>query len=89
VQKEELEPRMFDALLRGPTPWIILAVIVLLFGATRLPALARSVGQSMKIFRNEVKSDDKPQDTAADSTAASTAAPTSEAKTPADGTAAK
>lgn len=37
---------------------VILAVVVLLFGATKLPALARSVGQSMKIFKNEVKSDD-------------------------------
>lgn len=36
---------------------LIVAVILLLFGATKLPALARSVGQSMKIFRAEVKSD--------------------------------
>ncbi len=36
---------------------IILVVVVLLFGATKLPALAKSVGQSMKIFKNEVKSD--------------------------------
>ncbi len=33
---------------------IILAVILLLFGAPRLPALARSVGQSLKILRHEV-----------------------------------
>ncbi|WGD36220.1 twin-arginine translocase TatA/TatE family subunit [Lysinibacter sp. HNR] len=36
---------------------IILVVIVLLFGASKLPALARSVGQSMKIFRGEMKAD--------------------------------
>lgn len=35
---------------------IILAVIILLFGAAKLPALARSVGQSAKIFKNEIKS---------------------------------
>lgn len=35
---------------------IILAVILLLFGAAKLPALARSVGQSMKIFKSEIKS---------------------------------
>jgi sec-independent protein translocase protein TatA len=34
---------------------IILAVVLLLFGATRLPALSRSVGQSVRIFRSETK----------------------------------
>jgi sec-independent protein translocase protein TatA len=42
----------------GLTGWhllIILAVILLLFGATKLPALSKSVGQSMRIFKSEVK----------------------------------
>ena len=46
-------------MLSNLTGWhaiIILAVILLLFGAAKLPALARSVGQSMKIFKSEVKS---------------------------------
>jgi sec-independent protein translocase protein TatA len=34
---------------------IILAIVLLLFGAPKLPALARSIGQSMRIFRSEVK----------------------------------
>jgi sec-independent protein translocase protein TatA len=34
---------------------IILAIVLLLFGATKLPALSRSVGQSVKIFRGEMK----------------------------------
>jgi len=34
---------------------IILVVVVLLFGAPKLPGLARSVGQSMRIFRSEVR----------------------------------
>ncbi len=45
-------------MLGNITGWhalILLAVIILLFGATRLPALARSVGQSARIFRSEVK----------------------------------
>lgn len=45
-------------MFQGLTGWhalILLAVILLLFGAAKLPALARSVGQSMKIFKNEVK----------------------------------
>lgn len=55
-------------------PWhvvVLVVVIVLLFGANRLPDLARSVGQSMKIFKNEVKDlrdDDKPAARAADQT---------------------
>lgn len=46
-------------MFQGFTGWhalIILAVILLLFGATKLPGLAKSVGQSMKIFKNEMKS---------------------------------
>lgn len=34
---------------------IILAVVLLLFGAPKLPGLAKSVGQSMRIFRTEIK----------------------------------
>jgi sec-independent protein translocase protein TatA len=34
---------------------IILLVLLLLFGARRLPDLARSVGQSVRVFRKEVK----------------------------------
>jgi sec-independent protein translocase protein TatA len=45
---------------------IILAVILLLFGAPKLPGLAKSIGQSMRIFKGEVnemkKDGDKPAD---------------------------
>lgn len=34
---------------------IVLAVVLLLFGATKLPALSKSIGQSMRIFRNETR----------------------------------
>jgi sec-independent protein translocase protein TatA len=39
---------------------IVLAVVLLLFGATKLPALSRSIGQSVRIFRGEVKHRDDP-----------------------------
>nr|WP_298457940.1 Sec-independent protein translocase subunit TatA [uncultured Cellulomonas sp.] len=42
---------------------LIVLVILLLFGAKRLPDLARSVGRSLKIFKTEVKDlrdDDRP-----------------------------
>lgn len=56
-------------MLGNLTGWhflIILAIVLLLFGATKLPALAKSVGQSMKVFRNEIRTDEKPADGTAD-----------------------
>lgn len=44
--------------MRYPSGWewlIIALIVLLLFGARRLPDLARSVGKSMRIFRSEVK----------------------------------
>ncbi|EEH66756.1 MAG: Sec-independent protein translocase subunit TatA [Actinomyces urogenitalis] len=39
-----------------PWHWIVLLVLVLLiFGAGKLPDIARSLGQSMKVFKKEVK----------------------------------
>ncbi len=52
---------MFGNAFTGWHALILLVVVVLLFGATRLPALARSVGQSMKIFKNEMKNPDDEQ----------------------------
>lgn len=34
---------------------IILAIVLLLFGANKLPDLARSMGRSARIFKSEVK----------------------------------
>lgn len=40
---------------RSPWPLLILIVlVVLLFGANKLPGLARNMGQSMRIFKSEV-----------------------------------
>lgn len=36
---------------------IILVIVVLLFGANKLPGLAKGLGESIKIFRKEVKKD--------------------------------
>jgi sec-independent protein translocase protein TatA len=41
----------------GLSPWhwaIVAVVVVVLFGAKRLPEAARSLGQSMRIFKSEV-----------------------------------
>ncbi|MGX9792120.1 Sec-independent protein translocase subunit TatA [Mycobacterium sp. MMS18-G62] len=51
----------------GLQPWhwvIVIAIFVLLFGAKKLPDAARSLGQSMRIFKSEVKemrTDAKPE----------------------------
>lgn len=55
-------------LFHGPTPFIILFVVLLLFGAPKLPALAKSLGQSMKILKKEVSTSDEEKQ--ADATAA-------------------
>ena len=44
---------------------ILLVVILLLFGAAKLPALAKSMGQSARVFTGEMKAlkeEDKPAD---------------------------
>jgi sec-independent protein translocase protein TatA len=44
-------------MLSNLTGWhalIILAVVLLVFGAAKLPALARSIGQSVRILQKEV-----------------------------------
>jgi sec-independent protein translocase protein TatA len=70
----------------GLTGWhllIILAVILLLFGAPKLPGLAKSIGQSMRIFKGEVdelKKDGK--NAQADGTAQTTAAAAPAASAP-------
>lgn len=38
---------------------IILGIIILLFGATKLPALAKGLGQSINIFKKEMSDDEK------------------------------
>jgi sec-independent protein translocase protein TatA len=47
----------------APEIILVLVVLVLLFGAKKLPDLSRSLGRSMRIFKSEVKQmkdDDEP-----------------------------
>ena len=41
--------------LRPAELLIILLIVLLLFGASRLPKMARSLGQSMRILKSEAK----------------------------------
>jgi sec-independent protein translocase protein TatA len=47
--------------MRPPTTTellIILAIVLLLWGGPKLPGLAKSLAQSMRVFRKEIKSTD-------------------------------
>ena len=74
----------------GFTGWhalIILVVILLLFGAPKLPALARSLGQSMKILKSEVRPEkDESDTTETPATDASTTGATASSTSAADST---
>ncbi len=64
-------------MLQNLTGWhalIILAIVVLIFGAAKLPALARSVGQSLRILKTEVAEPTEPSARASTPTAHATAA---------------
>jgi sec-independent protein translocase protein TatA len=49
----------------GPTELIIiLVIVVLLFGGKKLPELTKSVAESLRVFKKEVKKDDTKKDEA-------------------------
>jgi sec-independent protein translocase protein TatA len=49
---------------------ILIGILVLLFGAKRLPDMARSIGQSARVFKGEMKGmkSDEPREDAAGTT---------------------
>jgi len=63
---------------------IILGIIILLFGATKLPALAKGLGQSINIFKKEMTDDEKKAQagdtTVQNAAATNTTAPTAPAE---------
>ncbi|KQP57968.1 twin-arginine translocase TatA/TatE family subunit [Agreia sp. Leaf283] len=68
-------------MLQNLTGWhalILLAVVLLFFGASKLPALAKSVGQSARILKSESR------DGSAAADAPATSATTVDAPVPAD-----
>ncbi len=52
------------AFLDGAELWIVLAIVVLIFGGSQIPKIAKSIGQAQKEFKkgiNEGSSDDAPK----------------------------
>jgi sec-independent protein translocase protein TatA len=50
-------------MFNGPEMWIVLGIVVLIFGGSQIPKLAKSLGQAQKEFKkgiSEGASDDKP-----------------------------
>jgi sec-independent protein translocase protein TatA len=65
--------------LRGSEWLILLLIVLLLFGARRLPDMARGLGRSLRIFKAETKglmSDDEVRATDAATQSAAPPAPT-------------
>ncbi|TFI44641.1 twin-arginine translocase TatA/TatE family subunit [Rhodococcus sp. 1R11] len=47
-------------MLHNLTGWhalVVLAIVLLVFGSTKLPSLAKGVGQSIRILKDEVRED--------------------------------
>jgi sec-independent protein translocase protein TatA len=63
---------------------ILIGVLVLLFGAKRLPDMARSIGQSARVFKGEMKGmkNDDPGATAPEPPAAPAPLPPAQPSTP-------
>ena len=40
---------------------VVLAIIVLIFGAKKIPELAKGLGKGIKTFKSEMESEDKPE----------------------------
>jgi sec-independent protein translocase protein TatA len=74
-------------LLQNLTGWhalILLAVVLLFFGASKLPALAKSVGQSARILKTEARDGAETREGPASADPTAPVAGTVDAPAPAD-----
>lgn len=60
--------------LTGWHALIILAIVLLIFGAAKLPALAKSIGQSVRVLKDETRDTTPNPDAAASADADATTA---------------
>ncbi len=52
------------ALFDSPFIWVVILLAILLWGGPKLPGLAKNLGESMRVFRKEMKTlnDEKDSD---------------------------
>ncbi len=49
----------------GPELWIVVFLVLLLFGGSQLPKLAKNIGKAQKEFKDGLEEANKPRDDAA------------------------
>jgi sec-independent protein translocase protein TatA len=59
------------AFLEGPELIIVLVIVLVLFGGSRLPGLARSLGEAQRELKKAQREDDKPSTKSTDEPGAS------------------
>lgn len=51
---------MFKTLFEGPVGIILIAIIIAIFAGPKLPKAAKGIAESIKVFKKEIKTDEKP-----------------------------
>jgi sec-independent protein translocase protein TatA len=64
------------AFLEGNELLVVLLIVLVLFGGSKLPQLARSLGQAQREFARGRRDDDEPKPAPSTGAASATAAPT-------------
>jgi sec-independent protein translocase protein TatA len=53
---------LFRTLFEGPVGIILVAIIIAIFAGPKLPKAAKGIAESIKVFKKEIKTDEKPSD---------------------------
>jgi sec-independent protein translocase protein TatA len=51
---------LFRTLFEGPVGIILIAIIIAIFAGPKLPKAAKGIAESIKVFKKEIKTDEKP-----------------------------
>ncbi|MEY4743520.1 MAG: hypothetical protein RIR34_859 [Actinomycetota bacterium] len=54
---------MFRTLFEGPVGIILIAIVIAIFAGPKLPKAAKGIAESIKVFKKEIKTDEKPNGT--------------------------